>query len=204
MGMDICNYFLHNHKDVTDVKFLNWTEIVFVKFQDVAAAERFLGLTYVLFFGSDLTLNDVESFLKKKNVDQKDEVARVLLGKRFNDLTNAAKTAVPANGNGTNNGSQTMEVELSMLPAKQNDLRNMFISELHLAEGDVGQPSWETFRPEVFCETAGQVGGECHRVPRQEVERSTDQCRRGDSECPAGQQRGEEGGGAGEAGKRGE
>merc|ERR1712083_378942 len=30
--MDVCNYFIHNHKDVADVKFFNWTEIVFAKF----------------------------------------------------------------------------------------------------------------------------------------------------------------------------
>jgi len=139
--MDICNYFLHNHKDVTDVKFLNWTDIVFVKFQDVEAAERFLSLSYAMFYGSDLSRNDVESFLKKKNVTQKEEVAKVLLGKRFSDITaKVGNTSVAAPAAGS--GKATLEVELSMFPSKHSNLRDMFISELHLSEGDVGQPNW--------------------------------------------------------------
>ena len=73
---DSCNYFLHNHKDETDVRFLNWTEFVFVKFQDFAATKRFVSLSYAMFYVSGLSRNDVESFLKKKkNVTQKEEVA---------------------------------------------------------------------------------------------------------------------------------
>jgi len=140
--MDICNYFLHNHKDVTDVKFLNWTEVVFVKFQDVSAAERFLSLSYVMFYGSDLTLNDVESFVKKRNPNQKDEVARVLLGKKFSGVSTSAGNKPGGESNIIANGNNTLEVELSMFPSKQADLRNMFITELHLSDGDVGQPSW--------------------------------------------------------------
>jgi hypothetical protein len=47
---DSCNYFLHNHKDETDVRFLNWTEFVFVKFQDFAATKRFVSLSYAMFY----------------------------------------------------------------------------------------------------------------------------------------------------------
>ena len=54
------NYFLHNHKDVTDV----------------VAAERLLNISYDMFYGSDVSRNDVESFLKK-NVTQKEEIAKV-------------------------------------------------------------------------------------------------------------------------------
>jgi len=138
--MDICNYFLHNHKDVADVKFLNWTENVFVKFQDVAAAEKFLSLSYVMFYGNDLHLNDVEGFLKKKTPVQKDEIAKILLGKKFANIS--TNVTHPPAANNVANGSMTMEVELSAFSSKQNDLRNMFISELHLSEDDVGQANW--------------------------------------------------------------
>ena len=57
--MDVCNYFIHNHKDVADVKFINWTDIVFAKFKTVEAAERFCSLAYHMFFGVELTLHDV-------------------------------------------------------------------------------------------------------------------------------------------------
>ena len=33
---------------MADVKFFNWTEIVFAKFKSVEAAERFIGLRFVL------------------------------------------------------------------------------------------------------------------------------------------------------------
>ena len=139
--MDICNYFLHNHKDVADVKFLNWTDVVFVKFQDVVAAERFLSLSYVMFYGSDLNRNDVETFMKKKNPAQKEEVAKVLLGKKLGDVTGNTVTnntaAVKASA-----GKGSLEVELSTFTSKNSNVRDLFISELHLSEGDVGQPNW--------------------------------------------------------------
>jgi len=139
--MDICNYFLHNHKDVADVKFLNWTDVVFVKFQDVVAAERFLSLSYVMFYGSDLNRNDVETFMKKKNPAQKEEVAKVLLGKKLGDVTGNTVTnntaAVKASA-----GKGPLEVELSTFTSKNSNVRDLFISELHLSEGDVGQPNW--------------------------------------------------------------
>ena len=37
-------------------------------------------------------------------------------------------------------GNATLEVEL--FPSKHSNLRDMFISELHLSEGDVGQHNW--------------------------------------------------------------
>ena len=45
--MDICNYFLYNHRDVADVKFLSWTTVppvVIVKFTsvDIDHASAFL------------------------------------------------------------------------------------------------------------------------------------------------------------------
>merc|ERR1712080_133927 len=65
--MDVCNYFIHNHKDVADVKFVNWTDIVFAKFKTVEAAERFIGLSYHMFYGVFLDLHGVVRFLKKKS-----------------------------------------------------------------------------------------------------------------------------------------
>ena len=49
--MDICNYFIHSHKDVVDVKFFDWSKVIFAKFKNAAAAERFIGLNYVMFYG---------------------------------------------------------------------------------------------------------------------------------------------------------
>jgi len=138
--MDICNYFLHNHKDVSDVKFINWTDIVFVKFQDVASAERFLGLSYVMFYGNELIRKDVESFLQKKNPAQKDDIAKLLLGKKFSDVATGVGSGNTQINNGSNSGS--LEVVLSKFPSKNNTVRELFISELHLSEGDVGQPQW--------------------------------------------------------------
>merc|ERR1712179_500833 len=50
--MDVCNYFIHNHKDVADVKFVNWTDIVFARFKTPEAAEKFISLSYHMFYGS--------------------------------------------------------------------------------------------------------------------------------------------------------
>ena len=84
---------------MADVKFFNWTEIVFAKFKNVEAAERFIGLrfaffrnyflistsfSYHMFYGVDLALHDVVEFLKKKSDHQKEEVAKILLNKKFN------------------------------------------------------------------------------------------------------------------------
>jgi len=137
--MDICNYFLHNHKDVTDVKFISWTDIVFVKFKDVASAERFLGLSYVLFYGSELNRYDVETFLKKRKPAQKEEIAKVLLGKPFIDVVSDPTAAASTKGDSSTGSHQ---VELSTFPSKNSNVRDLFISELHLSEEDVGQPNW--------------------------------------------------------------
>ena len=134
--MDICNYFLQNHRDVKDVKFLSWTTvptIVIVKFASVPAAECFLSLDYVLFYGNEVTRNDVESFLKKKTEKQKDEVARLCLGKPYISL--------PKSG-GAGGGSDC-QVELTGLTSRTPNLRSLFISQLHLSEKDVGNPHWE-------------------------------------------------------------
>ena len=86
---------------MADVKFFNWTEIVFAKFKSVEAAERFIGLrffiffsrialnvvssfSYHMFYGVDLALHDVVDFLKKKSDHQKEDVAKILLNKKFN------------------------------------------------------------------------------------------------------------------------
>lgn len=132
--MDICNYFLHNHKDVKDVKFVDWADAVFVRFNNIPAAEQFLGLSYAMFYGNEITRNDVETYLKKKNPKQKDEVARMLLGKQFNQVSKS-------NG-ATKTASGSVEVELSTFSSKPANLRSMFISELHLSDNDVGQTSW--------------------------------------------------------------
>ena len=131
--MDICNYFLHNHRDVADVKFLSWTTVptvVVVMFSSVEAAECFLRLDYVLFYGHEVTRHDVEHFLKKKTDKQKDEMARLCLGKPYQSILQ------PPPGS-------DCQVELTGLSCRAPELRSLFISHLHLAEKDVGKPMWE-------------------------------------------------------------
>lgn len=140
--MDICNYFIHNHKDVMDVKFVNWTDVVFAKFKNSAAAERFIGLNYVMFFGIDLRLIDVDTFMKKRTPPQKEELAKILTGKKLADIK------VPAGGVETNGVAKPKDgasnVELSAFTSKQagSDIRKLFIEHLNLNQEDVGQPSW--------------------------------------------------------------
>lgn len=139
--MDICNYFIHNHKDVADVKFVNWTDVVFAKFKTVAACEKFISLSYQMFYGVELSLHDIPEFLKKKSDQQKDEVARVLLGKKFNKMM--IEGGGPAAHNGTTNGVSAKNPELELqFSKKQSDIRNLLIDNLHLNVEDVGQPKW--------------------------------------------------------------
>lgn len=144
--MDVCNYFIHNHKDVADVKFFNWTEIVFAKFKSVEAAERFIGLSYHMFYGVDLALHDVVEFLKKKSDHQKEDVAKILLNKKFNKSMMDGHGQ--ANGNGTTNGAGAVnrqkEVQLIGFKNKQagQGIRGLFVENLHLDEEVVGQPKW--------------------------------------------------------------
>ena len=95
------------------MKFFNWTEIVFAKFKSVEAAERFIGLrfafflgsplnidtsiSYHMFYGVDLALHDVVEFLKKKSDNQKEDVAKILLNKKFN------KSMMEGNGQASRN-----------------------------------------------------------------------------------------------------
>ena len=135
--MDICNYFLHNHRDVADVKFLSWTTVppvVIVKFATLQAAESFLGLDYVLFYGHEVVRNDVETFLKKKTEKQKEETARLCLGQSYHSLPQTVSAGA---------GGSDCQVELSGLSSQAPELRSVFISQLHLAEKDVGKPQWE-------------------------------------------------------------
>ena len=145
--MDVCNYFIHNHKDVADVKFFNWTEIVFAKFKSVEAAERFIGLSYHMFYGVELALHDLVDFLKKKTDHQKEDVAKILLNKKFNKSMLEGKGGGQANGNGATNGTGAggrQEVELAGFKNKQvgQGIRGLFVENLHLDEEVVGQPNW--------------------------------------------------------------
>jgi hypothetical protein len=164
--MDICNYFIHNHKDVADVKFVNWTDIVFAKFKSVGAAEQFITLNYHLFYGVDLVLHDVPTFLEKnkKSDQQKEDVAKILLGKKFNEVSHCFIRLIVSdhfqsmvkgvNGatNGATNGSTkpapkasgTPEVVLAGFSSQEagEGIRDLFIENLHLDEEVVGQPKW--------------------------------------------------------------
>jgi len=151
--MDVCNYFIHNHKDVEDVKFLNWTEIVFAKFKTVEAAERFISLAYVMFYGVELALHDVPDFLRKKKDDkQREDAARVMLNTKFDKsmLEGSGPTpATKAATNGASNGAapaaaRNPEVELAAFSSKAagEGIRDIFIENLHLDQEVVGQPRW--------------------------------------------------------------
>jgi len=146
--MDVCNYFIHNHKDVADVKFINWTDIVFAKFKTVEAAERFCSLAYHMFFGVELTLHDVPQFLQKKAEKQQEDVTRVLLGKKFNKSMieggeGPAKVAA-TNGASVEVKARTPEVELLGFSSREagKEIRDLFIENLHLDQEVVGQPKW--------------------------------------------------------------
>lgn len=139
--IDICNYFIHNHKNVVDVKFVNWTDIVFAKFKDSESAEIFIGLNYTMFFGNELTLVDVETFLKKRTDSQKDEVSKILLNKKFSAVNLRDAGGNVANGNAAGGVGKT-QVELAHFASKQAELRNLFIENLNLNDKDVGQLNW--------------------------------------------------------------
>jgi len=139
--LDICNYFIQNHKDVTDVKFFEWTKSVFVRFKTVAAAERFIGLSYVLFYGVELSMMDVELFFKnkKRTPKQKEELASILLNKRVSDVKLRAESESEEN---QEQAATKGIVELAGMQAKQPKIRERFIEELNLNQQEVGQAQW--------------------------------------------------------------
>jgi len=137
--LDICNYFIQNHKDVTDVKFFEWTKSVFVRFKTNAAAERFIGLSYVLFYGVELSMMDVEMFFKKRNPKQKEELASILLNKRVSDVK---LREVSESEDGQEQAATKGIVELAAFQAKQPKIRERFIEELNLNQQEVGQANW--------------------------------------------------------------
>lgn len=139
--IDICNYFIHNHKNVVDVKFVNWSDIVFAKFKDSKSAETFIGLSYALFFGNELKLVDVETFLKKRSDSQKEELSKILLGKKFSAVNLREEGGNVVNGNSTA-GVGKSQVELVPFTSQQADIRNLFIENLNLNDKDVGQLNW--------------------------------------------------------------
>merc|ERR1719348_847908 len=143
--MDVCNYFIHNHKDVTDVKFVNWTSIVFARFKNAEAAERFIGLSYHMFYGIDLALTDVVDFLKKKTDAQKEEVAKVLLNKKFTkNMLEGTGGGAATNGAAIPKTNEKPEMELGGFANKKagDGIRDLLIENLHLDSEDVGQPKW--------------------------------------------------------------
>ena len=134
---DICKYFIHNHKNVVDVKFPRWNErTAFVKFNSKDAADSFLELDYVMFFGADVGRNIMGQYLKNKTHDQKNEVSMKLLNKPYVFGT------VVEEGN-------PFHIEFSGLSSKNEVLRNLFVNKLNLAEKDVGKMTWETVSGEL-------------------------------------------------------
>jgi hypothetical protein len=135
--MDLCNYFIHNHVDVADVKFLNFTDIVFAKFRTVDAAEAFISLKYHVFYGNQLKLVDVPDFLRMKSDLQKNEVGKVLLGKRFGDFMLEGK----GGEGGAPAAPTTPEMVLIGLKSKQSveSIKDLIHKNLHLEKEDIGQ-----------------------------------------------------------------
>lgn len=120
------------NRNVVDVKFppRGDGKTVIVKFNSKEAADTFIELDYIMFFGTELTRNIVGQYLKGKTLDQKNEISMLLLGKKY------------VFGTFQDEGNP-FYVELSGLSTKSEDLREMFISQLNLAEKDVGKPIWE-------------------------------------------------------------
>ena len=54
-------------------------------------------ISYHMFYGVDLALHDVVEFLKKKTDHQKEDVAKILLNKKFN------KSMMEGNGQASRN-----------------------------------------------------------------------------------------------------
>ena len=48
------NQYIHNHKDVADVKFVNWTNNVFTELKTSEAADRFCSLSYHMLYANFL------------------------------------------------------------------------------------------------------------------------------------------------------
>ena len=117
---------------MVDVKFppRGDGKTVIVKFNSKEAADTFIELDYIMFFGTELTRNIVGQYLKGKTLDQKNEISMLLLGKKY------------VFGTFQDEGNP-FYVELSGLSTKSEDLREMFISQLNLAEKDVGKTIWE-------------------------------------------------------------
>ena len=135
--MDICNYFIHNHKNVADVKFATWMQnSAFVKFNSREAADTFIELDYVMFFGSEVGRTDVYTYIKNKTPQQKDEVSRMLIGKKYQ---------APAVIQST---SGDFYVELAGFSSKSDDIRELFMSKLNLSTKDVGKTVWEEHKDE--------------------------------------------------------
>ena len=129
---DICKYFIHNHKNVVDVKFPRWNEkTAFIKFNSKEAADSFLELDYVMFFSTELGRNIMGQYLKNKTHDQKNEVSMMLLNKPYVFGT------VVEEGN-------PFHVEFSGLKSQNEVLRSLFVNKLNLAEKDVGKMTWDT------------------------------------------------------------
>ena len=132
--MDICNYFLHNHKNVADVKFLPWTNLaVVVRFNSKEDAERFVGQNYVMFYGSEVSVKNVPGFLKEKNQDQKNQVSRMCLNKNYS--SGAGTTGAGGDG--------VQYVKLSGIEQETPKLRKLFIENLNITEKDVGKMFWQ-------------------------------------------------------------
>lgn len=133
--MDICNYFLHNHKNVADVKFLQWTNLtVIVRFNSKEDAERFVGLNYVMFYGSEVSVKNVPGFLKDKSMDQRNQVSKMCLNKNYSSVA----------GSGAGGGGDGLQyVQLSGIEQETPKLRKLFIENLNLTEKDVGKMFWQ-------------------------------------------------------------
>ena len=70
---------------MVDVKFppRGDGKTVIVKFSSKEAADTFIELDYIMFFGTELTRNIVGQYLKGKTLDQKNEISMLLLGKKY-------------------------------------------------------------------------------------------------------------------------
>ena len=80
----------------------------------------------------------------------------MLLNKSFDKITppkSALASAGESNGTvkiGVAAAGAKADLELSSFHARDENIRDLIISELHLSEGDVGQPSWQEGKDSTF------------------------------------------------------
>jgi len=137
--LDVCNYFIRYHKDVVDVKSFNWSDVVFVRFKSSEAAEKFISLSYHIFYGVQLKVLDVLGFLRDKNYLQKEEAARILLGMKFNEACASVEDKSV-----TTNGASKTNANIKKIDSVKISSTKTDSTKTGSVKGIVNLPKWTT------------------------------------------------------------